>query len=136
MRDCVCRPDKVHLYCDTIIPLNRAHSELSPEYLDTFWLRAQPKNFNSYGATPNEFVAHNSVDDGPFRGHFCRPRRPRRLLLACRPYPCMRTAPPDRRRPSEGMDGGVEAAGMGDDRRRGKITLERPQGVLKLRIRP
>ena len=67
---------------------------------------------------------------GPIRGHFCRPRRPRRLSLACRPSPCMRTAPPDRRRPSEGMYGGVEAAGMGDDRRRGKITLERPQGVL------
>ena len=95
MRDCVCRPDKIHLYCDTITPLNRAHSELSPEYLDAFWLRAQPKNFNSYGATPNEFVAHNSVDDGPFRGHFCRPRRPRRLSLACRPspYACARHPP-------------------------------------------
>jgi len=59
MRDCVYRPDKVHLYCNTVTPLNRAHSELSPKYLDAFWLGAQPKNFNSYGATPNEFVAHN-----------------------------------------------------------------------------
>ena len=58
MRDFVCRPDKVHLYCDTKTPLNRGHSELSM-YLDAFWLGAQPKNFNSYGATSNKFVAHN-----------------------------------------------------------------------------
>ena len=62
MSDCVFLTDKVHLYYDTITPLNRAHSELSPEHLYVFWLGTQPKSFNSYGASPNEFVAHNRGD--------------------------------------------------------------------------
>ena len=39
-------------------------------------------------------------------------------------------ADPDRRRPSEGMDEDVEAVGMGDNRRRSRITLERLLGML------
>ena len=66
----------------------------------------------------------------PYVAISAAPRRPRRLPLAFQPSPYMRMAPPDRRRPSEGVDRGVEAAGMGEDRRQRKITLERPHGVL------
>ena len=75
--------------------------------------------------------AHISVDDGPFSVAISAVPAGRNGFRSPADPPHAWARPPhDRRRPSEGMDGGVEAAGMGDDRRRGKITLERPQGVL------
>ena len=133
MRDCVCLPDKVHLYCDTKTSLNIAHSELSPEYLDAFWLGHSLRTSIPTVPHPTNLwrtTAAMHHDDDPIRGHFCRPRRSRRLSLARRSSPCMRTAPPHRRRPSEGMDEDVEAVGMGDNQRRSRITLERLLGML------